>query len=478
MNFVTRAWLNVKAKKGRSILQVLVLAAILMFVLAGIIIKQGATTAANNAKKSAGATVTLSGNRQTAFKKMNKSSSKNAKLNVASVSVSTAKKIAKSKYVKSYNISTSTTATAKSFSAISTSGANSQGQAGPGGKKTSSSSTGNLTISGVSATSTLSTFTGGTAKIVKGRGINASDAGTNNVVIEKQLAKKNSISVGDTITIKSGSTKYKLKVVGIYSSSSTSSVGGMASSDPSNTLYTSYTFANKLKGSKYAGTADSVTYTLSDPSKSSQFTKYAKSLISTSKYSLTVDKSTYESMLTPLNNVKNIASKIVWLVAIAGTIILALIIILMIRERRYEIGVLLSLGEKRSKVIAQFFVELFMVMLVALVIAGVGGKYLGNAMGKQLLSQSTTTTTTTTSSTPSNGAPGGGGGHQQGGAPSGGGAMNSSQQSKQTTASIDTTVSVTSLIKLGGFGLAIIFLSIMIGSLGILRLQPKKILID
>lgn len=471
MNFINRAWLNVKAKKGRTILQILVLAAILMFVLAGIIIKQGATTAANNAKKAAGATVTLSANRQTAFANMEKSSSKNAKLNLASVSVATAKKIAKSSYVKSYTIATSTSANASSFTAITTTGASgAAGGNGPGGKTGSATSTGSLTISGVSATASASAFTNGTAKIVSGRGITTADEGTNNVVIEKQLAKKNSLKVGATITIKSTSgTKYKLKVVGIYKSSSSSQ---SMMNDPSNTLYTSYTFANTLKGSKYKNTADSVVFNLADPSKSSQFIKYAKTLISTSKFSLTTDKSTYETILTPLNNVKSIASKIVWLVAIAGTIILALIIILMIRERRYEIGVLLSLGEKRTKVIAQLFTELLMVMVVAMVIAGIGGKFVGNAMGKQSQSTSTTQTTSQTA------APGGGASNQQGGPGGGGRMMNATSSSASTTASINASVSLVSLIELGGFGLAIIFLSIMLGSINILRLQPKKILID
>jgi len=39
-------------------------------------------------------------------------------------------------------------------------------------------------------------------------------------------------------------------------------------------------------------------------------------------------------------------------------------------------------------------------------------------------------------------------------------------------------VSAVDLAELGGFGLAITFLSIMIASGGILRLEPKKVLIS
>lgn len=43
---------------------------------------------------------------------------------------------------------------------------------------------------------------------------------------------------------------------------------------------------------------------------------------------------------------------------------------------------------------------------------------------------------------------------------------------------LSTTVSIKDLAELGGMGLAIIFISIMLVSLGILRLEPKKILIS
>lgn len=485
MNFFNRAFLNIKGKMGRTILLTLVLSAILLFVLAGIIIQNAATSAVNSAKKSSGATVTLSANRDNAFKKMRqqKSKSKTPTLNLASVNIKTAEKIGKSKYVKNYNITSSTTANAKSFDAIETSSNNQMSNPMGGKSGSSSSNQGDLSISGVSSTDQVSSFTSDTSKITSGRGIKASDAGTKNVVIEKDLAKQNSISVGDTVTIKSTSKKvYKLKVVGIYKTSSTTSQssGMMGQSDPANTIYSSYTLANSLKGT--SATAESVAYTINNPAKASTFIKDAKKSINTSKLALSKDDSTYQALLTPLNNVKSFARKIVLLVSVAGTIILTLIVILMIRERRYEIGVLLSLGEKRWKVIAQFFVEMAMIMVVSIAIAGFGGKFVGDAVGKQLVSQETSTTSVATSNN-SNGQ----GQMNNGGQPGGnnqqspGGSNSSSPQSTSSTQqlkNLSTNISVVSLIQLAAFGLGIILLAIMIGSIGILRLQPKKILIS
>ena len=257
MNFFKRAWLNLTAKKGRSILLVLVTSAIMLFVLAGLLIRNAADTATSNAKKSVGATVTLSANREAAFKKMRSSTSTSKssrpKLTTSPVKLSDAKKIANLSNVSSYNATVSTSANAKGFDTISTSSSSTGGMKGMGGS--SSSGTGDISITGVTNTSSVSAFQSSSSKITKGRGITASDEGTNNVVIESELAKEDSLSVGDTIKLKAttGDKKtYTMKIVGIYkASSSASTQQGPGSTDVSNSVYTSYTFANTVKGSKY-----------------------------------------------------------------------------------------------------------------------------------------------------------------------------------------------------------------------------------
>lgn len=493
MNFCKRAWLNVWAKKGRSILLILVSAAILMFVLAGLLIRSAAVKATNQAKAEVGATVTLSANRQAAFKQMHKSSqsksSKRSKLTLNPVKLSDATKIAKLKHVGSYNVTSTTSANAKSYDTVSTStgmggGGTSGGPGKMGGKTTTS--TGDTQIDGVTATSLTSDFSDKQSKIVKGRGITSSDRNTNHVVIEKELASQNDLSVGDTMTIKKTTGNkgtVKVKVVGIYkASSSSASTAGPMSTDPSNTVYASYTLANSLKGSKYANTADSVTFNVTAPSQVSQVKKAGNKVISSSKYALSTDDSSYQTVKASMSSVEGFANKIVWLVAIAGTIILALIVILMIRERRFEIGVLLSLGEARWKIVAQFFTEMIMVLVVALAIAGVGGKFVGNQLGSQLMSQAATTTQTT-SSMAGQGQGGGGGQMGGGGRPGGQGGQGGGQaamttQKSAATTKLAITVSAVDLAKLGGFGLAITFLSIMLASGGILRLEPRKVLIS
>lgn len=500
MNFLKRAFYSTKAKVGRTLLLTFVFSAILIFILAGLTIQSASLTAAENAKKSIGATVTLSANMEKAMEQMRENSSDGERPDPGSFSMTPidlddVEKITALDNIQSYAITSSTTVNAKSFDAISSDSSDEEEptQQGPGGMDMPQmAEQGDISISGTNATATSSSFTGGTAEIIDGVGITEDDADTNNAVIETNLADANDIAVGDTIKVKSDDKTYQLTVVGIYESTETtdSRAMQMASLNPYNTIYTSYTFANKLKGSDYKNTADSVVFNLSDPEKMDAFVKSAEATgLDTETYALTTNDQVYQQMVQPLDNVKSFASKIVLLVAIAGTVILALIVMLTIRERKYEIGVLMSLGEKRGKIVAQFFAELVFVLVIAMVISGISGKFVGNAVGKQLIEQQTTTQTSDTTSNaqaggPSQGGPVGGAGGPQGGGtpPSGGqGGPGMDQAAPDTQSQIDDlhiTLSLKQLLELGGFGLGISFLAVIIASIGIMRMKPKKILIS
>jgi ABC-type antimicrobial peptide transport system permease subunit len=63
---------------------------------------------------------------------------------------------------------------------------------------------------------------------------------------------------------------------------------------------------------------------------------------------------------------------------------------------QYEIGVLLSLGESRMKVISQFFVEIFICMIFALGIAAASGNVVGSRIDSIMISVKITTPATAT----------------------------------------------------------------------------------
>ncbi|MGX7204948.1 ABC transporter permease [Enterococcus pingfangensis] len=493
MNYIKRALQSLWAKKGRSVLMIAVFSAILIFVLAGLTIRSGAELATTNAKKSVGATVTLSTNRESMFKQQSDSDSDSestqpdpGSFEQTPVNLSDAEEIAELSNVKSYSFEASTSADKSTgITPISSdseetteTASEAEGKGAPAGM-----SQGDFQIKGVSQSSSYSDFSSGTASIVEGEAITSDDEGTNNVLIEQSLAESNDLSVGDTFKIKdTDDNDVEVTIKGIYK---TSSSGDSMSArfnfmNPSNTIFSSYTMVNTLTGSE-GETIDSAVYTLDDPKEMDSFVKQANKLIDTDTFSLETNDQMYQQMLQPLNNVSSFAKNIVILVAAAGVIILTLIIMLSIRERKYEIGVLLSLGESRVKVISQFFVEIFVCMIFALGIAAASGNVVGNAVGNQLLSQQTTTTQNADGQATAAGnaeagqgqAPGGGNGGPRGGQ-TGSNPFTQIEEVKE----MNIAVKPTEILSLAGIGLGISLFSIVLSSAGILRLNPKKILIS
>lgn len=477
MNYLKRAMLYLTHKKGQSLLLLLIMSAILVFVLSGIIIQNAALSATNSVTKSAGTTISVSANRNKMFAKMRSSSSKSKTPTITTPTVSNEKikKAGKLSTVAYYNITNTASVNASSFDTVSTS-TGSQGMGMMKGGK--GASTGNISIEGVTSTKFTSSFISKEDKIVSGRNIKASDANSKNVVIEKELASSNNLKIGDSITVKtttSGKKKIQLKVVGIYKAKSTSS--SMPGSDPSNTIYTSYTLPASVTGT--TGKSSTVTYTLEDSGKEKATTKKIKSIINSSSFTVSSNNESYQQLLQPMKNVQSFANKIVWLVAIAGTIILGLIIILSVRTRQKEIGVLVSLGESKLHIVGQLFSELFVILIGAMVIALLLGNFVGNKVGNQLLAQQQTTSITTTAK--SSDGPGGAPGTQHNGGGMHGGAMMSqastSSASQRALKTLNTSISPSSIMKLGGMGLVIIALAVCVSSISILRLRPKDILL-
>jgi putative ABC transport system permease protein len=498
MDFIRRAWLSTKVKIGRTGLLILVFTAILVFVLAGLTINSAALNATENAKKSVGATVSLSINREAMMQQRESDSDGSKKgFSMSPIPLENIEAIAKSKEVKSYAITSSTSANAGEGIAPITSEESEETttsestesneekkdgfgdtEGGPRGKQ----SQGDFQITGINVTTSQADFSEGTSKIISGRGIDASDIDTNNVVIEQDLATENNLKVGSTfkVTSSTDATKmYNLTVVGIFTTeaSGDSLMSHFSFMNPSNKLYTSYTFANNLKGDDYKNAADSVIYDLSDPKETAAFVKFAESKVDTDKFQVTSNDTMYQQLLTPLNNISSFAKNIVLLVAIAGVIILTLIIILTIRERKYEIGVLLSLGENKLKVIGQFFIELVFVMVVSVVLAGFSGNIVGNVVGQQLLNQQISTQIAQQAAPATNDK-----GNDESGAHGGGfeksmqGIVPQTKEAAQQIKKLNVKVSPKEISYLGLIGLGIALLSVFIASMGILRLQPKAIL--
>jgi len=83
-----------------------------------------------------------------------------------------------------------------------------------------------------------------------------------------------------------------------------------------------------------------------------------------------------------------IADFIQWGTAIASVIILTLVIVLFLRDRRYEIGIYMALGDKLSRVIIQILIEVGLTAIIAISLSLVAGNTLSNNISRNMLEQS------------------------------------------------------------------------------------------
>ena len=267
---------------------------------------------------------------------------------------------------------------------------------GMGGMMGGMFSSGDFSIIGYSSDSAMTAFINGNASIVDG---SMFEQGTSEVicVISEELAMYNELAVGDTIIITNPSLEtesYTLTISGIYTSSENNdfsmSMFG-ASQDPANRIYmsaaalqtvldaseeNSTTITNdygRESESKITGTL-SATYSFADTESYYAFETEVRSLGLSEDYKVSSsDISAYENSLAPLDTLSTMAGWFLIVILIIGGVILVVLNIFNVRERKYEVGVLTAMGMKKRKVAAQFMCEILVITMIAVILgAGIG----------------------------------------------------------------------------------------------------------
>lgn len=245
---------------------------------------------------------------------------------------------------------------------------------------------GDFSIIGYSSDSSMTAFVSGNASIVDG---SMFEEGTSELVcvISEELAMYNILSVGDTITITNpslDSETYTLTISGIYTSNENNdfsmSMFG-ASQDPANRIYMSANALQSILDASEAAADDTkvtgslnATYSFADVESYEKFEEEVRALGLDESYTVSSsDISAFESSLAPLNTLGTMAGWFLLVILIIGGIILVVLNIFNVRERKYEVGVLTAMGMKKWKVAAQFMCEILVVTMLAFIIgAGIG----------------------------------------------------------------------------------------------------------
>jgi len=247
-------------------------------------------------------------------------------------------------------------------------------------------------MDGITDLSIHSDFTNGTSKIVEGRTINDEVKDEYAVVVEKRFAQYNNITVGSIVPFCSvdGNNTIGCIVVGIYETSRTiePTIFTQIFENPPNRIYATIKAASTITlGKKFEGVITRLNFILDDPLYIAEFSEQIKNAPELKGMSYTVDAKDelFQQMVEPIGKVASTSKLIVVLTAIAGVIILALVLMIITKERTYEIGVLMSLGEKKTAIIAQMVFEILIVSVLAFSISCAFGDISSKTIGDVLL---------------------------------------------------------------------------------------------
>ncbi len=487
MLVVTNAFKSITRSKGRNILIGIIVLTIAISSSVALSIRKAAEDARQSGLDAVNITASISINRQNLMENIQRSEGEPPDMSnmrdmmsqIQELSLSELQRYAQSDFVKSfYYTQTASFCASGDLEPYGTTSDAVQNQFSIGGPgKDGGFSMGDFTVTGYSSEEAMTKFINGTAKITDGQ-MFAFTSLEQSCLISNELAVFNGLSVGDTITLANPSDEaetYVLTVVGIYADSSSSDTGGQMkfsnAQDAANLICVSSSVLQNIVEQSSMQSQTAGTYVFADKEAYDHFEATLSEQGLSDDYSLvSMDISNYENSLVPLENLSSFATTMLWIILGIGAVILIVINIFNIRERKYEVGVLTAIGIKKWKVTMQFVAELLCVVLVCMIIgAGIGAAAsvpVSNALLSSQVEQQQAQTLTQ---------------NENFGRPNGGGFPGGDMQEKPTEREayldkINATMDFTILLQLIGIGIILTILSSFVAVVFVLRYEPLKIL--
>lgn len=371
MNFVKRAGLSLWARKGRTLITLATFLVISVMALAGVLIDDATARAEQDAERSVGAEVDM---------EMDMHQSGGGGLQAPSIDAATVDRLGALPQVQKYTYSMWDRAFLKGKYKLV-----------DGGPKIQTMGPGGTSATGVLDSSLLPDFRSGKFTLLSGRHLTAADRDKKKLLIEERLARKNGLKVGDRITLTSNDEKTTadFTLAGIYRDPRPGTEPEPENYlSPANLLYGTVGGISALesegKGTLQVGKA---TFLLQDADEQSAFKDKAKQVAGSALdgFELDANDKAVQQMTGPLKSIRSTATVAMWLMGIAGAAVLALLADLAVKQRRKEYGVLLAMGEKKSRLITQQALEIFVVAAVAIGVSALFAPDLTQSAGQSLL---------------------------------------------------------------------------------------------
>ncbi|MGT2742670.1 ABC transporter permease [Streptococcus plurextorum] len=241
-------------------------------------------------------------------------------------------------------------------------------------------------------------------------------------IISEKLAEMNNLKVGDTATFKNyvmefGSneikteTDYPLEIVGIYrknvtDSQTTTSDNAEAAKymkadeemRSANLIYVPNKVVEDVGNEQAAAfqeaTGESTAsrsqyigeplFVLKNPDDLEKFKQEAQAYLP-KFFIVSANSDNYDTIAAPVKSMSKLAGYVLYVAIGATVLIITLVVLLFLRDRKHELGIYLSLGESRSKVVLQTLVEVFMIAIVALTLSVFTGNLIASGLSDTLI---------------------------------------------------------------------------------------------
>ena len=506
------AWISITRNKVRNILIGIIILVIACASTVTLAINNTAADLINSYQSAYDKELTIAFNREKMTKDVD--FSKREKLDdakekfdkISTYTISDVEKFAESDYIESYyytynvslngkNIEKAESSTEDSSGSVGSGRSGSSGAPGfPGGGSSggafgpsgSGDSEYDFTLNGYSSVEAMSEFIEGTYEMVEINDDAWEKAFSGNYVfINEELASYNNLKLNDKIKLEDGDGKtYEFTVIGIYKENESGVAGPMdLFSNSANTIITNASALTAITkaNSNVKGSVDP-TFIIRDygDKDAIQAEFYEKGL--DENYVVETNEEEATAGLTSIKNVQSFATAFLIITLVIGGIVLFVINMINIRERKYEIGVLRTIGISKPKLTAQFVSELMIVGVIAMAIGACVGAAMSKGVSNSLLASEISSSEKSAEKVKGNfgGGPGGFPGGGSSGAPDFNGSMKDfAEKGKpqvQAYESIDAVVNVTVILELLGIGLGLILISSLAAMISIQRFSPLTIL--
>ncbi|MFK0003330.1 ABC transporter permease [Paenarthrobacter sp. NPDC090522] len=302
--------------------------------------------------------------------------------------------------------------------------------------------------------------TGKALDITSGSGLGDYTAAEAKAIVGTTLAEKNNLTVGSTFTIQDKT----FTVAGLFDAGTTFG---------NNAVYVTLPEAQTL--AETPGELSTMIVTVNSMENVDSTKTALQSALGADKADVTQGQRNLQTAVSSLDSVKNI-SLVAFIAALATAgLIILLIVVMLVRERRREIGVLKAIGARNRTIGLQFVLESLVLVALGSVVGAAIASFASGGIASALISSNSGTTAATTNqrggglagAAANGGVPGGGGFGGQGG-PFGG----ANQLLTSVTASVSPGVLAAGIAAV--FAVAII--GALVPALLTARIRPIEVL--